>query len=82
MGMSPAGCSAEAATAAFTRLRDLADELERDPNTAALFVRERVRTSMGMSGDYQEAIACGADYLRIGSSFFEGMGCESQEVPA
>ena len=84
MGMSPAGNSAEAATAAFTRLRDLADGLERDPNTAALFVRERVRTSMGMSGDFCEAIAAGADYLRIGSSFFEDKGREdtAREVPA
>ena len=26
--------------------------------------------SMGMSGDYQEAIACGADLVRIGTAFF------------
>jgi uncharacterized pyridoxal phosphate-containing UPF0001 family protein len=25
---------------------------------------------MGMSGDFEEAIAEGADYLRIGTSFF------------
>lgn len=82
MGMSPADGGSEAATAAFTRLRDLADELEQDPDTRTVFADERVRTSMGMSGDFHEAIAAGADYLRIGSSFFENNGDTAREVPA
>jgi uncharacterized pyridoxal phosphate-containing UPF0001 family protein len=31
---------------------------------------------MGMSGDFEEAILEGADYLRIGSSFFTGLMSE------
>jgi uncharacterized pyridoxal phosphate-containing UPF0001 family protein len=35
-----------------------------------------------MSGDFPEAIAAGADCLRIGSSFFEGLDHGLREVPA
>jgi len=82
MGMSPASGDSDAAAAAFRHLRSLADELERDPSTAQIFVGGQVRTSMGMSGDFREAIAAGADYLRIGSSFFEGIDHTAREVPA
>ena len=82
MGMSPASSDSDAAAAAFRHLRSLADELERDPSTAQIFVGGQVRTSMGMSGDFREAIAAGADYLRIGSSFFEGTDHTAREVPA
>ena len=34
------------------------------------------------SGDIAKAIAAGADYLRIGSSFFEGIDHTAREVPA
>ncbi|MBF0841371.1 YggS family pyridoxal phosphate-dependent enzyme, partial [Staphylococcus lentus] len=27
--------------------------------------------SMGMSGDFAEAIACGATFIRIGTAFFK-----------
>ncbi|MCH2107312.1 MAG: YggS family pyridoxal phosphate-dependent enzyme [Planctomycetes bacterium] len=82
MGMSPARGSSATAGDAFSRLRALADSLEADPATRALFHSERVLTSMGMSGDFPQAIAAGADYLRIGSSFFEGLDQEPKEVPA
>jgi len=36
---------------------------------------ERLRElSMGMSGDFAEAILEGATLVRIGSAFFEGLG--------
>jgi len=82
MGMSPAHSSRESAEDAFARLRSLANGLEQDPETRSLFRGERVQTSMGMSGDFPLAIAAGADCLRIGSSFFEGLDQASKEVPA
>ncbi len=82
MGMSPARNTSQSAAAAFSRLRSLADSIEADTEARALFLDGRVRTSMGMSGDYPEAIAAGADYLRIGSSFFEGLDRATKEVPA
>lgn len=82
MGMSPAQRGAGEASAAFARLRAIAESLESDAEARALFHDGRVRTSMGMSGDYPEAIAAGADYLRIGSAFFEGMDRGTREVPA
>ena len=56
------------ARAVFAELRALAERL---PRTA--FDGERCRLSMGMSADFEEAIAAGADVLRIGSLFFEGV---------
>ena len=82
MGMSPAAGSSEESVAAFTHLRGLADELQNDPASANVFEGGRVLTSMGMSGDFAEAISAGADYLRIGSSFFEGIDRPQREVPA
>ncbi|MCH2102998.1 MAG: YggS family pyridoxal phosphate-dependent enzyme [Planctomycetes bacterium] len=82
MGMSPAGGTPESAITAFTRLRKLADELEASAESRDLFRGGRVRTSMGMSGDFPQAITAGSDYLRIGSSFFEGLSKEPGEVPA
>jgi pyridoxal phosphate enzyme (YggS family) len=56
-----------AAHASFSRLREVRDSL-----------RERTRLpldqlSMGMSGDFVEAIAEGATLVRIGSALFEGV---------
>lgn len=82
MGMSQAGSTPESAAAAFGRLRELADKLEAEPESKALFRGGRVRTSMGMSGDFPQAISAGSDYLRIGTSFFEGLNKEPGEVPA
>jgi hypothetical protein len=53
----------------FARLRELRDELRRDaPGGAAL-----VELSMGMSGDFEQAIAEGATIVRIGSALFQGI---------
>lgn len=56
------------AQALFTRLADLARALP-----AEAFAGGRPRLSMGMSSDFEAAIAAGADVVRIGSAFFEGL---------
>jgi PLP dependent protein len=64
--------SAGAARAAFAELRSLARSIEADPELARRFQGGRVRTSMGMSGDFEIAIAEGSDLVRIGSALFAG----------
>ena len=73
MCMSATDEEGESATKTFKRLSDIATRLESNPSTSKLFLNGKVRTSMGMSGDFEEAIKAGADYLRIGSSFFDGL---------
>lgn len=70
MGMAsvPDG-DASAARREFARLRELRDRLR-----AGTVGGEQLRElSMGMSGDFAEAIAEGATLVRIGSAFFEGV---------
>jgi pyridoxal phosphate enzyme (YggS family) len=57
-----------AARDVFQRAAALAREL---PGSA--FHEGRPRLSMGMTQDFEEALAAGADVLRIGSAFFEGV---------
>ena len=53
----------------FARLRELRDQLaSRTPANVRL-----IELSMGMSGDYVEAIEEGATIVRIGSALFEGL---------
>ena len=47
----------------FERLRDLRDKICKEVETCQ-------RLSMGMSGDFLEAIACGATDVRIGTAIF------------
>ena len=70
MCMSSTSADSEGSAQTFTELRRYATEIEANPADSALFLDGKVRTSMGMSGDFEEAISAGADYLRIGSSFF------------
>ena len=58
MTMAPLGCSEEQRSALFTDCRTLADRLG---------LRE---CSMGMSGDWPEAAAAGATWVRVGSGLF------------
>ena len=60
----------------FEELAHLARELEKEPALARRFVDERVQLSMGMSGDYEPAIAAGSDLVRIGTALFEGLVCD------
>jgi len=67
MAMAGWGTDAEIARRQFARLRELRDE------TAGRFGLELPVLSMGMSGDYVEAIAEGATHVRVGSKLFEGL---------
>jgi pyridoxal phosphate enzyme (YggS family) len=70
MAMAAPG-TAESARLVFDSAVRLARELERDSRTARAFVDGRVRTSLGMSDDFETAIAAGSDLVRIGSSLFD-----------
>ncbi len=67
MAMAGWGTDPEDARGQFARLRELRDKLTID---SGLPLRE---LSMGMSGDFREAIAEGATMVRIGSRLFEGV---------
>jgi pyridoxal phosphate enzyme (YggS family) len=61
---------APAARREFARLRELRDRIVRSvPEGGGL-----EELSMGMSGDFEEAILEGATLVRIGSALFEGLG--------
>ncbi|MEQ1894947.1 MAG: YggS family pyridoxal phosphate-dependent enzyme, partial [Planctomycetota bacterium] len=64
----PARARADA-RAVFERLAALATTL-----SPSVFVGGRVRLSMGMSQDFEEAVRAGATTVRIGSQLFEGTG--------
>jgi uncharacterized pyridoxal phosphate-containing UPF0001 family protein len=71
MGMAPLSEpheQADSARRAFDALAELAGTL---PGRA--FVSGRPQLSMGMSGDLEQAVAAGADVVRVGSAFFEGL---------
>lgn len=51
----------------FTHLKTIFDSLKQQPATTNL---QPSTLSMGMSGDYKIAIACGSTMIRIGSSVF------------
>jgi PLP dependent protein len=69
MTMAPLDGGALAVRACFAMLRELRDELAAvAPADVSL-----TELSMGMSGDFPEAIAEGASIVRIGSLLFEGL---------
>jgi pyridoxal phosphate enzyme (YggS family) len=61
------GAARRAARDVFERLASLARTLP-----AGAFVEGRVRLSMGMSQDLEEAVRAGAHLVRIGTALFEG----------
>jgi pyridoxal phosphate enzyme (YggS family) len=67
MAMAGWGTDPEDARRQFARLRELRDKLVHE---SGLPLEE---LSMGMSGDFREAIAEGATMVRIGSRLFEGV---------
>ena len=68
MCMAGLGTSPLEARRDFAKLRELRDRLrESYPNV------ELTDLSMGMSGDFEEAIAEGATLIRVGSVLFEGV---------
>jgi uncharacterized pyridoxal phosphate-containing UPF0001 family protein len=60
------------APACFAELAELARSLQELPASRACFAGGRVRLSMGMSGDFEHALAHHSDVVRIGSLLFEG----------
>lgn len=62
MGMATFTDDLEIVTKEFSILKHLFDELKLDQSTHTL--------SMGMSGDYETAIKCGANSVRVGSAIF------------
>ena len=68
MCMAGFGTSPEEARGNFSRLRELRDHLaDRYPES------DLTELSMGMSGDYEQAIEAGATLVRVGSALFEGL---------
>jgi len=64
MTMPPPSENPEASRKAFADLRDLRDRLQHDLGCSLPVL------SMGMSGDFEVAIACGATHVRIGTAIF------------
>jgi pyridoxal phosphate enzyme (YggS family) len=71
MTMAALGADAATCRRSFAQLRQLRDEL------AGRLGQSLPHLSMGMSGDFEEAIAEGATLVRIGSSLFAGVMPES-----
>ena len=67
MAMAGWGTDPSAARKQFEKTRELRDQLEISTG------RQLPELSMGMSGDYQEAIQAGATMVRIGSTLFDGV---------
>lgn len=67
MTMAAWGTDAETARPSFARLRAIRDELRRRTGLALPHL------SMGMSHDFEAAVAEGATLVRIGSALFEGV---------
>jgi pyridoxal phosphate enzyme (YggS family) len=64
MTMPPPADDPEASRGPFTALRALRDRLQQELGLALPVL------SMGMSGDFEVAIACGATHVRIGTAIF------------
>ena len=64
MTMAPLEADEEELLTIFSGLRDLALELRERTHLALPHL------SMGMSGDYAQAIACGSTIVRIGTAVF------------
>lgn len=67
MTMAPLAAEHDELMQIFTALRQLRDDMESATGSVL------PELSMGMSGDFPEAIACGATIVRVGSRIFEGV---------
>jgi pyridoxal phosphate enzyme (YggS family) len=68
MTMAAMGTTPEQAQPAFAHLREIRDQLQARTGIPL------PELSMGMSNDYEVAIAEGATWVRVGSAIFEGVG--------
>jgi len=53
----------------FTKLHDYKLVLE-NFLISSFGIQQKLFLSMGMSGDYRDAIACGSHYIRLGTAIF------------
>lgn len=77
MAMAPLSGNLVAVRQAFERARELFDEIVAERAVGPAF-RE---LSMGMSNDFETAIAEGATMVRIGSALYEGLRIEAEHAP-
>ena len=68
MTMAPLECTPDEARAVFTRTREIFDEIKWNKYGGAGFKH----LSMGMSNDFEAAIAEGATMIRVGTALFGG----------
>ena len=83
MTLAPLVGASERDTAArdvFRRLARLAREVAQERLMGDAWKLGTMRTSMGMSGDFETAIEEGSDLVRIGSLLFEGLGTLGREA--
>jgi pyridoxal phosphate enzyme (YggS family) len=66
----PGDNSQDQADKAFGDLEAIALKLQENPEHCAAFEDQKVRLSMGMSGDFKTAIQRGSSIVRIGSALF------------
>ena len=64
--MAPFDASDEEIRFFFSRLAQIAKTIEKEEE-----LEVSLYLSMGMSGDFETAIECGATHIRIGTSWFE-----------
>jgi pyridoxal phosphate enzyme (YggS family) len=64
MTITPQDCNRETSIKCFEGLRDLRDELSKEHKV------DMTELSMGMSDDWQDAVACGATMVRLGRAIF------------
>lgn len=69
---APGPARTDAARRVFERLRDIAATCD-----ARAFERGRVELSMGMSDDFEVAIAAGSHWVRVGTALFDGLATGS-----
>ena len=74
MAMGPLRASAGRGSAeVFEQVAALARSLENDPVRRDGFAQGRCRLSMGMSGDFEQAVAAGSDLVRVGGALFQDL---------
>ena len=66
MCMAPLSEDPEDSRPVFTRCRELFEEMQLDKHSGDAFNI----LSMGMSNDFEVAVECGANVVRIGTAFF------------
>ncbi len=76
-GDQPVRDTANSQAVATAWFQNLAQWRERLPSSA--FEGGKALLSMGMSSDFEAAIGCGADILRIGSLLFEGLEADQDQ---